>query len=302
MAQVSEGTISMKSDLNYLPEHKQAELSTLITIIRQLDKVEMIILFGSYARNDWVEDKYDEEHYRYQSDMDILVIIETRSAGVQGQLERDIEMKIDEELSIQTPVSILVHDIEFVNRRLRRTQYFFADIKKEGIMLYDSGRFQLSEANELSPNERKKLAKGDFEYYFEEAQKFKDSVDFNFNKQNYNVAAFLLHQVAERLYTGILLVFTRYKPNTHDLAILRKLANSIDNALLHVFPLDTPENRRLFKLLRKAYVEARYKPSYKITKSELDILTRHVDKLRHIGGILCQKKIDSFMLSSDKES
>ena len=39
----------------------------------------MIILFGSYARNEWVEEKYDEEHYKYQSDFDILVIVETKS-------------------------------------------------------------------------------------------------------------------------------------------------------------------------------------------------------------------------------
>jgi len=266
----------------------------MVTLIRQLDRLEKIISPGSYARNDWVSDKKDEEHYSYKTDIDILVIVETRSAGVQGQLEREIEIKVDEESSIQTPVSILVHDIEFVNRRLRRAQYFFADIKKEGIMLYDSGRFQLSEANELSPSERKKLAQGDFDYYFKKSRNLKKGVDFYFREGNYNEAAFLLHQATERLYTGILLVFTRYKPNTHDLSILRKLANSLDRRLLRVFPLDNPDNKRLFKLLRKAYVEARYKPSYTITKEELQRLISRVEELKEIGKLICVDKINHF--------
>ncbi len=39
-----------------------------------------------------------------------------------------------------------------------------------------------------------------------------------------NQAAFELHQATESLYTCILLVFTRYKPNTHKLELLRKLS------------------------------------------------------------------------------
>ena len=49
-----------------------------------------------------------------------------------------------------------------------------------------------------------------------------------------------------------------------DLAILRKLANSVDERLIRVFPLDSFDNKRLFKLLRKAYFDARHAISRKI--------------------------------------
>ena len=58
----------MKTDISYLPENKQAELRKVTMLIKQVVPSEMIILFGSYARNAWVEDKYDEEHFRYISD------------------------------------------------------------------------------------------------------------------------------------------------------------------------------------------------------------------------------------------
>ena len=216
------------------------------------------------------------------------------SSACLGRFEREIEEMIEKADDIKTPVSIIVHDIDFVNRRLSKAQYFFTEIKKDGVLLYDSGKFQLKEARELLPEERKKLAQEDYNYWFNNAEEFLIDSKNAFNRASYKNAAFLLHQVAERLYSGILLVFTRYKPNTHDLAVLRKLANSTDSRLLHALPLDGSENKHLFKLLRKAYVDARYKPSYIITSDELLSLYKQVDELKTTGELICCEKINSF--------
>ncbi len=284
----------MKESLDYLPQEKQAELNKIADIINEITHSEMIILFGSYARNQWVEDKYDEIHYRYQSDFDILVIVQTKSEIAQSRFEREIEEKIGHDETINTPVSIIVHDINFVNKRLSKAQYFFTDIKKEGILLYNSGKYQLNKAKELSKSERKKLAQQDFDYWFSSANEFWIGFLYDFQRGSYSKAAFELHQVTERLLSGVLLVFTRYKPNTHDLGILKKLVNSVDSRLAHVFPLNNPVNQRLFKLLRKAYVDARYKPSYVITKEELTSLSQYVEELKSIGELICREKIERF--------
>lgn len=281
-------------DLSYLPDHKQVELQKILTAIQKVVSAEIVILFGSYARNQWVEDKYDDGSFRYQSDFDILVIVDTKSEFAQSKFERDIEDAIDLDKTISTPVSILVHDIAFINRRLNKAQYFFTDIKKEGIVLYDSEQCELNESRELLPEERKKLAQEDFDYYFEKAEKYNKAYEFMFGEGNYNEAAFLLHQVTERLFTAILLVYTRYKPNTHDLKMLRKLVNSLDHRFPLIFPLEDPEQKRLFQLLRKAYVDARYKRSYRITKDELASLYNKVGELWDKGKLFCQDKINGF--------
>jgi uncharacterized protein len=121
----------MKTDLTFLPNNKQAELAQITSIITQAVPAEMVILFGSYARNEWVEEKYNDEHYRYQSDFDILVIVETKSEHLQSKFERDIEEKLEQLEGINTPVSVIVHDVTFINRRLSKAQYFFTDIKKK---------------------------------------------------------------------------------------------------------------------------------------------------------------------------
>lgn len=285
----------MKTDIDYLPIAKQAELARLVSIIQCAAPAEMIILFGSYARNEWVEDKYDEEHFRYQSDYDILVIVETVSYSAQTKYEREIEIQIEQETKILTPVSVIVHDVEFVNSHLRGAQYFFTDIKKEGVLLYDSGRFQLCEIRELLPTDRKRLAQEYFSYWFSIADEFNINFKSAFQRSSFIIAAFELHQVTERLYSGILLVFTRYKAKTHDLFVLRKLVNTLDYRFNKIFPLDTCENRHLFKLLKKAYIDARYNPEYTVTKEELIKLDQQVQALRQLGELLCREKIESFV-------
>ncbi len=94
-----------------------------------------------------------------------------------------------------------------MNKRLKKAQYFFTDIKKEGILLYNSGKYQLVEARELSGKERKKLAQEDFDYWFSNANEFWYDFQRIFERGSYNKAAFELHQVTERLLSGILLVF-----------------------------------------------------------------------------------------------
>jgi len=76
--------------------------------------------------------------------------------------------------------------------------------------------------------------------------------------------------------------------------VLKKLANSRHHELRTILMENTPLRHRLFKLLRKAYIDARYKPSYKITKEELRALIKEVGRLRAIGERICLEKIASF--------
>jgi hypothetical protein len=59
--------------------------------------------------------------------------------------------------------------------------------------------------------------------------------------------------------------------------------------------LDTfPLSKQTVKLLRKAYVDARYKPGYVITADELSQLSHHVETLKRIGELFCIEKINQF--------
>jgi len=51
---------------------------------------------------------------------------------------------------------------------------------------------------------------------------------------------------------------------------------------------------KAFKLLRKTYIDARYKKDYKITKKQLEYLAERVKKLQKITKTVCKEKIESF--------
>jgi len=102
----------------------------------------MLILFGSYARGDWVEDLDPETLlYRYQSDFDLLIITETPRQASKIEQNNQLAQRLIKTIH-RMPISLIAEDIQFVNRRLRKSQYFYIDILREGVLLYDSGKFQ----------------------------------------------------------------------------------------------------------------------------------------------------------------
>lgn len=64
--------------------------------------------------------------------------------------------------------------------------------------------------------------------------------------------------------------------------------------LVKVFPRDTPEEKRLFELLRSAYVEARYNDDFIVTKEDIDALIPKVELLREIVEKVCRERFDYY--------
>ena len=65
----------MKTDLDHLPERKREQVTAIAAVVRANAPVDMVILFGSYARGDWVEDLGTG----YFSDYDLMAIVETKA-------------------------------------------------------------------------------------------------------------------------------------------------------------------------------------------------------------------------------
>jgi HEPN domain-containing protein len=200
------------------------------------------------------------------------------------------------EVAGETPVTLIVHDIKFVNHEIRIGQYFFADIVNEGVLLFDSRRAhaRLAKPKALNAPERLALAERNFRNWFDSASGFWRGCRYYASMDLLKHAAFLLHQATERYYHAALLVFTGYKQRTHDIEALGKLAGE-QHALLHdVLPKTDPEDKRLFDLLKKGYIDARYSMSYRITVDELSILQERVLLLAAHVRAACIEKMATF--------
>ena len=283
----------MKELLTNLPQVKQEELEELTNVLSSFKLVEMVILFGSYARGNWVEDSYFEKGttYEYRSDFDILVVLTHEDLKQKFRIEDKIKAELITTGKVNTPVSLIFHGIKQLNASLTMGNYFFRDIKEEGKVLYDSQKFKLANPKKLTPEQYQQKAQDYFDQWYESANDFLIGFNDFFKRDRFSKAAFELHQATERYYTTILLVFTDYRPKDHNLENLGIKVEMCDKQFA-IFPKSTDEQKRLFELLKRAYIDARYKmDEYEITKEELKYLSERVNELKRLTEAVCKAKI-----------
>ncbi|MDC3960096.1 HEPN domain-containing protein [Polyangium jinanense] len=283
----------MKTSLDHLPARKQEELRAITEILRAGAPLDMLILFGSHARGDWVE---DPEH-GYFSDYDLLAIVESPKLAEDTALWSELGTKA-REVSGEAPITLIAHDIKYVNREIRAGNYFFGDIRNEGVLLYDSRRHALTKPKEATPKERAERAERNFSYWFESATGFLKGFEFFCGNGLNAHAAFLLHQAAERLYVAVSLVYTGYKRKSHNLEELDDEVAPLHPDLRGALPRTTPEDKHLFELLRRAYIDARYDKSYRVTAEELATLGERVRALAAVVERVCQEKLAGLRASA----
>ncbi len=288
----------MKKSLAHLPQLKQNELELIAFKIRSLcDDVQMVILFGSYARGDWKDGPHEQGRGRLiihkRSDYDILVLVKHEYTALDINLWDKVKEKLTES-NLSTHVRIIPRDFKFVNLKLILGQYFFTEICEQGILIYASGRFKLNKRKKLDPAEKKQIAQANFDEAFTTAKGFYSLYESSMEKILYKHAAFNLHQATEFASKTVLLVFGNECPQEHHLDILGKLATDYCPELKGIIPKETDEQKKLFELLDYAYIGARYDINYRITKEQLEQLSPCVKQLHEVTERICKAKIDSF--------
>jgi predicted nucleotidyltransferase/HEPN domain-containing protein len=295
-------TRPMKTSIDHLPPRKQVELRRVVEVIRESfaeavstrraerlknGKILKIILYGSYARGDWVHDPVG----RYFSDFDLLIVVDHEDL-TDGEFWHDAENRLmPGETLIRTPVSLIVHSLDDVNEQLDRGRYFWADIVREGIVLFDTPGAKLHKPADLKAKVALEEAEQHFEKWIASATGAQGIARLSIETNQPNWAAFMLHQTAEHLYHAVLLVVTLYSGKAHNLAFLRKKCEAIDARLAEAWPRETKFERRCFELLREAYVKARYSKHYKISAEELAWLTQRVEMLRALATTVCEERL-----------
>lgn len=287
----------MRTDLDHLPLRQQDELALVKQILmeelsvaisratqpwKKNGRIQNIILFGSYARGDWVDDAGNG----YQSDFDILVIVSHKDLTDVAEYWYVAEDKIQHNAAIGRPVNIIVHTLEEVNQGLVRGEYFWVDIARDGIALYELAGSTLATPMPLTPADAYRMAAEYFDRMLPSIDEWMDLAEHSMSKGRSgdwpNKAAFNLHQAIETAYTCFLLTRTQYVPRSHNLKFLRSLAEDKESRLIEAWPRATKIDRRRFELAKRAYVEARYSASYMIGADDLAAITAAARELRDL--------------------
>jgi len=298
----------MKTSLDHLPASKQRDLERVVQIIfeefadalavstsewKKKGRIDKIILYGSYARGGWVDEPHTAKGY--QSDFDLLIIVSdkrlTDRAAYWSKLDERLIREFSITKTIHVPVNYILHTLQEVNDGLAHGRYFFMDVKREGVVVYQADDSELHEPKPKTPAQALKMAKGYFEEWFPAAAGREKLAKYAVQEGLLKHAAFEYHQAAETLYHCVLLVCTFYTPHVHNLAFLRSQAELIDRRLIDAWPRENRRERGMFEKLKEAYVKARYSSHYKISAEELAWLSERVEELGRIVMTLCTERI-----------
>ncbi|MET3712329.1 putative nucleotidyltransferase/HEPN domain-containing protein [Sphingomonas trueperi] len=298
----------MRTGLDHLPPAKQRELERVVQILfqefgdatavatsdwKKQGRILKVILYGSYARGGWIDEPHTAKGY--QSDFDLLVIVNNDKLTDRAQFWTTADDRLNRELAItktlRTPVNFIVHTLQEVNDGLAHGRYFFMDVARDGIALYQSDDTELHQPKPKTPKQALAMAQEYFGEWFPTAAGFKRNAGYAERDGDLKLAAFLLHQTAERLYHCVLLVCTFYTPHVHNLGFLRTQAERIDPRLVDAWPRDQRTDRARFEKLKEAYVKARYSKHYRISEEELAWLGERVEALGQAVQVICEERI-----------
>ncbi len=289
--------VVMKRSTRFLPPRKRQDLQQLVALIReQVKHVEMIVLFGSYAKNKYVD--YDQRvefgtPTYYMSDYDIVILTRKPIGAIESSLYEKIKDKFFENKNrpFHTHPQFVNYGIDDFNYALTKAHYFETEIKRDGVILYDSGTYKLARRRKLDYTEIKERAQKYFDDKFGRANQFLKGVTFYCEDGDCRMASFHLHQSVENFLRTIPMVFILYGHKSHDLSELMNAAKKHTTDIFKAFPRDTEEEKRLFDLLQRAYIESRYNPDFEITKEDIDALIPKIEQLRDIVEKVCCERI-----------
>ncbi|NOQ75606.1 MAG: HEPN domain-containing protein [Crocinitomix sp.] len=279
----------LKQILSHLPPERIVDLEHITQKILDTHRVDIIVLFGSFARGDFKTERGKEQGKK--SDFDILIVVES------GDRRKHVVSKLrgafkDMEIVVQT----LVVNISVVNKALEENQYFYSDIKKEGIELFNSGRYDFASFKGLSPTRRREIAEADFEDWFGSATRLYDHFGFSVSKSYFLEASFHLQQTIEMCYTAIEMVFSHYNPHEHNLFVLRDRCVRFHKRLKGVFHYESEEHTKLFDQLNYAYIGGRYRneKEFPVDMGKIEFWKQETEAFLKLTVEICAERIEGF--------
>jgi len=303
----------MRTDLDHLPAAKQRDLERAVQLIfeefeavretatgpRKRGKILKVILYGSHARGGWVDEPHTAKGY--VSDFDLLIVVNQKEWTDRAAWWTKAEERLIYEHTItktlRTPVNFIVHSLQQVNDGLAHGRFFFMDVTRDGIAVYESDDTELHQPKPKTPEDALAMAQEYFDEWNASGDEFLQTAAFTVNRGWTKKAAFLLHQSAENYYHCVMLVCTFYTPHNHNLAFLRTQAERLDPRLIDTWPRSNRKDRSLFEKLKEAYVKARYSKHYRISVEELAWLAERVKELAQIVELVCAERINELRTS-----
>ncbi len=253
----------------------------LVDIIVKATKPDMIFLLGASLQRRRSESIFNEQAPTSQhiSDCFLLVLI----PDLCNKELHEWQDKIENNCKSLMPVTALVLQTITFEEWLKAGHRFALTVLQSAMPVYDSGNLSLTIPQDVANAITSKDCERQYTEGLMKAKEFLAGADLYSVRKQHAMAAFMLHQSVEQALRTLLKVGTGYHANTHSLDRLIRYGSLIAYQLPDIFPQKTDQEKRLFTLLQKAYIDTRYKEDYKISNDDLLDLS---ERVKHIHEIL----------------
>lgn len=210
-----------------------------------------------------------------------------------------LQDKIENNLQHSMPVTAIVLCTDEFSEWLRKGHAFAAAVHQKAWLLHEAEDTELPCLKEVNEEELEKETESLYKSARAKVASFLAGAELYRVRKEYRLSAFMLHQAAEQSLHALLYIHTGLRVNTHSIDKLIRYCSMFCHQLTALFPKNNERNKKLYSLLNKAYIDARYKNDYTITGEELSILA---DKIKKINEILEQNKPEYLCLQVSEDS
>lgn len=249
----------------------------LVSLILELIKPDMIYLLGASLYRRRSESIFCPEapSSQYYSDYFFLILINNGN----GKALYEWQDKIEQHCSSFLPVTTIVLETTTFNDWLQCGHLFARTVYNSSICLYNLDDISLSLPGDYDADAEQRTIQKNYTGGLNKSREFLAGADLYRIREQTKMAAFMLHQSAEQALRTLLKIGTGFHSCTHNLERLLRYGSMVSYQLPDVFPRKTENEKRLFGLLQKAYIDTRYTENYTINNTDLGLLTARVNRI-----------------------
>ncbi len=278
----------MLTSFNHLPPSQEQALKQAISAIAISIAPEKIICYGTRT---WLTHSWSVAdpvlNSSMNTDYDLLIITKP---GIKRR-EHEILDIVAYYSTQETRIIAIAHSLCAVNEALQQGRSFFANIYKNGIMVYDSSGTPLITPSVWENVEHLADIQAQWDQDFGLASKFLEGASYYITSGNAALAVFMLHQATEHSCIALVKACLGYRPTTHNLKRLLALTENFSEYPSNIFPQVSQEEIDLFNTLAKAYSDVRYSANFKVSIEKAGVLRQRVKHLQETAEKLYKKKI-----------
>ena len=260
-----------------LTKYQTPQLSKVIECIKEFINPEKIFLLGVTVTYNTSENIFrgsvlpSFEAKEYQ----LFILLPHQEKRRIEELQEIVETKCKEHALVTT----LIAGMNVFNHWLVKGHLFAHIVHASNCLVYDAGNTALAEPGVYSIPDLYQRGQKEFKDWFAKAVEFMIGVEVYRVRKQYPVAVFMLHQATELAFMASLRLTTGFRVATHNLDKMLRYAVPFCGDEFNIFPRNNDKERRLFKLLQKAYIYGRYKDDFVVEEKDLLLIKERVEQL-----------------------